>query len=1041
MIDLNQPQQSLLEKTKDVIFKKCKFLQNKNSLFYYVLILIGVALGFYLVMLFNNLFTTPYSGDFVMQYIPFAYNYYDDWWNFFKTGAFPHWDPNIFLGADGVTSNGYYILFSPFFIPMLFFPRSWIPQVMALISIFRLVLSGLFFRLYLKKLGVDEKFARIGGIIYAFCGYVAYHQWFNNFLDISTLLPLVLYGIEVVLKDKKPWVLSISLGLVGVDNFFFFPAIVIMTFVYSIFRYFQLIKYNNAKSNLIILGIGAVSYVLAIMIGSTTLLPGLITGMSDPKIEGASYLTQLLDALKIKDFNTFLDLLFNWESVPGGGWKYQTYPIIEFFIPPTTCRHISLALRGSGNAFDNNAGSLWVGMPVAFFLLPALVQSIKERKFSVLIGVGIWLLVLFTPFSYFLLFGGAKAYARWQIMFAPCVIAYVILFLSKNKDIKLYQLNIGLAFTLFGILLSGILAHAYVNFTNNLHYYLPFPLTLFLMALYVFVLYLIFIYVYRKDLVKKMLIYLVSIEAMAVGTFVTFGHGYTSPIYGNGGLKDNASLYEVTSKIQNQDDSFYRMFTTMNIKSFSDNNQNINNYNGVSMFNTLYNYNTRLFKWWSRLSDSYSGWSAGYFEKRQSLDQFLGIKYYVLDKKTTKVDEIDNIHFNVPFGFELESDLGNDQFLVFKNNNYNTIGYSFDQIYTFDMENYPSSALTFSGTYDEQRFQVLASEETYLNKAIISMQDYEKISKDDLTGINLVDSLGSISDMSFNVISMNDDYSNYNDPNKEYRKSYYKIEDSKDYPIDEIGLIPQRHTKLTKNEIAQIKNEKSGNVFIFISKDDGTPFDYFDLGTSIYIDAGYEQNYKSDIYLIGKDGKIITYDCHSDNMGFSTSSRYIRGFYSNEEVYAIAVYPRFYGWANYRIAIESKQSWLNRLEETKKYPLEDVEYVDINTFKFKTNYNSNRFVVTNIAFEEGWDVIATYENGKQVYLPIYLSQGGFVGFIAPKGHISYTMIYRNKEFAFGEKLCFIASSLLTISYCGYYYLKENKKRRNILNSLLSSFDR
>lgn len=1037
MIDLNQPAPSKLNSIKQWILKKFEFLKNRDSLFYYVLLLIGVSIGFYFVMLFYNLFTTPYSGDYVMQYIPFAYNYYDDWWNFLKTGTFPHWDPNIFLGADGVTSNGYYILFSPFFIPMLFFPRSWILQMMAVISIYRIVLAGLFFRIYLKKLGISEKFARIGGVVYAFCGYMAYHQWFNNFLDIVVLLPLVLYGIEKILKDKKPWVLAISLGVLGIDNFFFFPCIVILTFIYSLFRYFQLIRRNNWKSNLFILGMGAFGYILAIMIGSTTLIPGLLTGMSDPKIEGTSYLTSLSESFKSQDYKTLFGLLFDWSKVPGGGWKYQTYPIIEFFIPPTTCRHISLAFAESGNAFDNNAGSLWVGMPMVFFFFPAIVNSLRHKKWSIIIAIGIWCLLLFTPFSYFLLFGGSKAYARWQIVFAPCIIAYVILFLDKNQNLKMYQLNLGLGFSLSGIFISGILAHAYVNFAGGLHYYLPFPLILFLLAAYIFVLYIAFIFAYQRHLITKFLISISCIEAIAVGTFVAYGHGSTSPLNGNGGIEANNALYQVSEKIQNQDHDFYRMFTSLNIKSFSDNNQNINNYNGVSMFNTLYNYNTRLFKWWSRLSDSYSGWSAGYFEKRQSLDQFLGIKYYVLDKEYAKVNQLNNINYNVPFGFEFVEELSSEQYAVFRQSQYNTIGYSYDEIFTYNQENSPSSALYFTGSYDETRFQVLASEETYLQKAIISKQDLETIDSSLLSDMVISDTLPNIDEMSFKYIKVNDDYYSYSDSNTQYRKSYYHIDNSSQFDVNEIGSIPNKYQKLTSQEIRDIKNNKSGNVFIFISKDDGTAFDYFDEGISIYIDASYELNTKSDIYLLDKDGNIITYDCHSDNMGFSTSSRYVRGFYSNEEVYAIAVYPRYYNWPSLRIAVESKASWENRLNQAKQYPLENIQYVDYNTFKFTTNYDKNRFVVTNIAYEKGWSVQAVYPDGQKQQLNTYLSQGGFVGFIAPIGKVNYILSYINPDFVLGEKLCFIASVISALSYCGYAYINDYFNQKKTLKKLLN----
>ena len=45
-----------------------------------------------------------------------------------------------------------------------------IPQAMALISIARLTVGGLFFRLYLKYLGVSERNARFVSIAYAFTG-------------------------------------------------------------------------------------------------------------------------------------------------------------------------------------------------------------------------------------------------------------------------------------------------------------------------------------------------------------------------------------------------------------------------------------------------------------------------------------------------------------------------------------------------------------------------------------------------------------------------------------------------------------------------------------------------------------------------------------------------------------------------------------------------------------------------------------------------------------------------------------------------------
>lgn len=1036
MIDLYQKPASKFENIKNWFIKKFQFLKNSNSIFYYVLLLTGVAFGFYFLLLINNLFTTPWSGDFVMQYIPLAFNYYDDWWGFIKTGVFPHWDSNIFLGADTVTSDGYYIMFSPFFIPLLFFPRSWIPQIMALISIFRMVLAGVFFRMYLKKIGISERFARLGGIAYAFCGYVAFFNWFNNFLDIAVLLALVLYGIEVVLKDKRPWVLAISLGFVGIDNFFFFPAIVILTFIYSIFRFIQRIELNNWKNNLFILGMGFCGYVLAIMIGGCVLLPGLITGMSDPKIEGASYLSELMVALKTLNFDLACKLLFSWDDVPGGGWRFQYFPIIELFIPPVTCRHIALINYASGNTFDNNAGSLWVTMPIIFFFFPAVVSSLKNRKISVLFGVGITCLLLFTPFAYFLLFGGGKAYSRWQIIVPAVMIAFVINYLDKNQQIKVYELCLGLGFMIVGLFMSGVLAHAYVNFSYNQEYFLPFPLVLFIELAYIIVLFIIFTLHYQKALIKKAFIYITCFESVLVGTFVAVGHGFTSPLVGNGGLDKNYKLHDVVEKIDNQDDDFYRMYTSLNIKSFSDNNQNMNNYNGVSMFNTLYNYNTRLFKWWSRLSDSYSGWSAGYFEKRIALDQFLGIKYYVIDKSSTKQDIVEGIQSNVPFGYEYNDELSSDYFEVYKKEYNNTIGYGYDDVFTYSKNENPQSIFDGSSDY---RFNILRNEQMYLEDAIIDEEVYETFDEEIKQELNLVDLTYSLKDTAYQKLEIKDDASLNQNNSAPYVKHYYEVENSKEYDINDLGKIPSIYTPLSRNRIDEIKREQSGNVFIFISKKDGTAFDNFEQGISLYIDAGYTQNYKSDIYLIGENGKIITFDNHSDDKGFSTSARWVRGFYSTEPVYAIAIYPRFYGWGNYNVYSESKASWDNRLSILMQNSLKNVKYVDFNTYTFDTDYDKTKVVVTNIAYEKGWKLYAKNSDGKYENIPTFLGQGGFVSFLAKQGQTSYIMKYINPDFAFALKFTDTALVILVGSYAIYVFIDDYNRKKMFLKQFNGRF--
>lgn len=128
---------------QDKIKSKFSFLKDPHSFFYYVLILVAVGFGFFVYALITQNFTTPYSGDFSQQAYQLYYNFYDDWWTFFKTGEFPFYDANTFLGADNIAANTYYGLFSPFTFPILFVTRDFIPRMMALISIARLVVGGL----------------------------------------------------------------------------------------------------------------------------------------------------------------------------------------------------------------------------------------------------------------------------------------------------------------------------------------------------------------------------------------------------------------------------------------------------------------------------------------------------------------------------------------------------------------------------------------------------------------------------------------------------------------------------------------------------------------------------------------------------------------------------------------------------------------------------------------------------------------------------------------------------------------------------------
>ena len=166
-----------------------------QSLLRYTFFLVFMGVMFFAYALVTNLLTIPLSGDYVLQQIPFYLNGYDDWWHFFTTGEFVLWDSSTYLGSNYIGSNSFYYYLNPFFMPILLFPRALVPQGMAVLMIGKMVLAALFFRLYLKYQGVKEDHSRIFAMAYGFSGWMVYYLWFNHFMEVAVVFPLVLLGV------------------------------------------------------------------------------------------------------------------------------------------------------------------------------------------------------------------------------------------------------------------------------------------------------------------------------------------------------------------------------------------------------------------------------------------------------------------------------------------------------------------------------------------------------------------------------------------------------------------------------------------------------------------------------------------------------------------------------------------------------------------------------------------------------------------------------------------------------------------------------
>lgn len=1030
-----------IKEKKNHLIRCPSVLRDRNSAFYYYLALLFVGILFFAFSLFTNYFTTPFTGDYTAQQYAFYTNGYDDWWHFFKTGEFILYDTNTFLGASNIGSNSFYYLFDPFFIPILLFPRAWIAQGIAIMTIFKMATAGVLFDKYISYLGLKRYTARLAGLMYAFCGWTTWYLWFNHFTGVALIFPLILLGIEKVLSEKKPWLLSFSLFVLGLTNFFFFFTFTICAFLYAMFRFFQRIRTYRVKEAFVVLGIGFFAFLVGCLLATVVVIPAMMVALHAPRATSSTYLPELLEALKNGDLGTFFYKIFSWEAEKTPYKVY--YPILDFIFPVMSDRGTPLTKLGN-ETYDNVAGSLFCYSPVILFLIPSLISSIKKKHFSPLIATALFCFMLFTPFCYYAFHGFTYAYSRWTLFVTTSLITYVSFYLDGIKEEPRWHIIVGGAFALVNgaaaIILAIYMAKTYEDFALRYVYlelgeygFLTIEGVLF--AIYVIVLTILLYFYFNKKQFKAILLIAVIVEAVLMGNATLEGHGYQNYMSVNGGYVNNVEFQNVLDQIKRDDPTYYRCYSTQENAS-ARNDSMRHNYNGLGMFHSVYNYNTAAFLNWSEVNDytAPSSYSASYVEKRQDLDTFLGVKYhFVLKEKAFWGDEeaeaLKSPYYraNVPLGFvDISSRYPNDKYYVYENQNFIDFAFSYDKVATYNNvdengnKEEPTSLLNY--TYQ--------NEDLYLKTAIIGISDVDYI-KDIIPSENIKPISSYTSLIDAKVI-----------PKLRYKTTYYDIHG------DEIG---DRQDASARDFVSKLLNleeypssnrrpaewEYNGRYVTVIETKEGFPYD--EEGIALYFKNSYLDKSDINLYLVTTDEngeeRFLTFDNHNDShLSINWSGRKNwRGVYSAPsydaegnkipapKISKIIIVSRKTKIEDYSIAYKTGTQVNNVISALKEYPIADINY-RTNHFDFKTNYESKRVVVTQLPYEDGWRLKATYKDGTSKDIDIFTAQGGFVSFVSEIGEVTYSLDFYTPYLAISSYISSIGLFLFSTSLISYLYV-------------------
>ncbi|MFU7515551.1 YfhO family protein [Clostridium sp. HCS.1] len=274
-------------------------------------IIIGISFSYIVYLLQGGIL----YGDLYNQGIDFL-QYYGSNISLFGIGYNYNW--SIALG-DNMYALAIYYLMSPFNIILLLLRSIKIEIALPIFISIKFIFLIYFASIYFKKI-TSNKFKWYGAIIYAASYYVLNYGAIQiMWLDTFIFLPLVLLGIEKIIKNEGSKIYIISLFLFLVTDYYLAALLVPHIAIYAVIRYIIIHGKNKGLPSFIWIMIK--KSILGVLLSSFVLIPAAVIMLSSAKETGVnnnfginiynifSMLTQNYIGATKQSSNTYVTLL------------------------------------------------------------------------------------------------------------------------------------------------------------------------------------------------------------------------------------------------------------------------------------------------------------------------------------------------------------------------------------------------------------------------------------------------------------------------------------------------------------------------------------------------------------------------------------------------------------------------------------------------------------------------------------------------------------------------------------------------------------
>ena len=614
------------------------------------------------------------------QYFPFLVDFQDK----LKHGESLFWSWTQGAGVNYFALMSYYLA-SPLNFFSVFIPSEWLREFLMFSVVIKVACAGMFMAIFLRSVFKKNDFSLVlFGCCFSFCAFFMGYYWNTIWLDTVCITPLVVLGAVKLLTENKFRLYVVTLALSLLANYYI--GLFTCIFVLLIFIAYNIVKWENVKTFFTKLLRMGVFSLIAIGITAFFLLPAFF-GLQNTNASGSSFPSTF--SINIGKSNDLLGVLTAIQQILSNFITFISPATKEAdALPNIACGTVSIVL---GILFLTSKKirlkEKIVDMCLIFFMILSCIirqldyiwhgfhfTNMIPYRFSYLISF----VLVVMAFRAFMLIDFSSC---WDVLLAALGSTLVILFAIGTQE----------AYTIIGTAVVALVVCT-----------------------------MLFLYT-RRIVPKQVLLIVLAVVVIGESGATAYIGVKTTTVTGTydypRGGETTKQVINYMNSLEENTTELWRAETT---STQTLNDGSLNDYNGLSMFNSMANVDTtRFFENFGMM-----GWKSGnrytYAEGSPVTNVFMNLKYIIsrdgIYRNTYDLSEayavgneklLKNDHY-IPMGFMVNNNLtqwvendNEDQFNPFDQQN------EFFKLATGIDENvYTSLDVVSQGHYDYNKFPV-----------------------------------------------------------------------------------------------------------------------------------------------------------------------------------------------------------------------------------------------------------------------------------------------------------------------------------------------